>query len=491
MKANMNKIILAAVGACAILASQLPTGAQAQQVPGRSTTAAPAFQPAAVASASLKNEWILTPDQDMVRVPLHKVVSVRLTGTVANVIVANPDIADVILPEDGERSHVYVLARQVGSTTIVFEDANGKILFQGDIQVDVDVAGIQAAIKEILPEEKINVVAHRNSVFIKGFVRSAVASNSAVNVARKFVADPLDIINGLEVLGSQQVVMQVRVAEIQRTALKGLGVNLGFGGNVTGLGGVSTSTDYDSTLGQVAFSTLSSVGNKIPGLSRISIQALERQGFAKTLAEPSLTAMSGETASFLAGGSFPMPVAYDPKTNMVTFEQTPFGIGLNFTPVVMDKGRISLRIKTTVSDRDDSVGITLEGFGKMPGLKEKTTETTVELPSGGSLLMSGLIQSDMLNYVEGIPGLMNIPILGQLFRSEGFKNKETELVVLVTAYLAQPTSNAQGLAMPTDGFSPSGDLDFYLLGRLHKLYANKELPPYATPLTGPYGYIME
>ena len=128
MKANMNKIILAAVGACAILVSQLPTGAQAQQVPGRSTTAAPIFQPAAVASASQKGEWVLTPDQDMVRVPLNKVVSVRLTGTVANVIVANPDIADVILPEDGERSHVYVLARQVGSTTIVFEDANGKIL---------------------------------------------------------------------------------------------------------------------------------------------------------------------------------------------------------------------------------------------------------------------------------------------------------------------------------------------------------------------------
>lgn len=491
MKANMNKIILAAIGACAIFASQFPAGAQAQQVPGRSTTATPTIQATAVAAATQKNEWVLTPDQDTVRVPLNKVVSVRLMGTVANVVIANPDIADVILPEDGERSHVYVLARQVGSTTIVFEDANGKILFQGDVQVDVDVAGIQAAIKEILPEEKINVVAHRNSVFIKGFVRSAVASNSAVNVARKFVTDPLDIINGLEVLGSQQVVMQVRVAEIQRTALKGLGVDLGLDGNFAGLSGNSTGSGFTTTLGQGPAAVLNSVGNRIPGLSSISIKALEKQGFAKTLAEPSLTAMSGETASFLAGGSFPMPTGYDATSNMITFEQTPFGVALNFTPVVMDKGRISLRVKTTVSDRDNDSGTTLGAIGVMPGLKEKTTETTVELPSGGSLLMSGLIQNDMLNYVEGIPGLMNIPVLGQLFRSEGFKNKETELVVLVTAYLAQPTSNAQGLAMPTDGFSPSGDLDFYLLGRLHKLYANKELPPYATPLTGPYGYIME
>lgn len=487
MKANMNKITLAAIGAIAILASQMPLGALAQQVPGRTASAVPA----AVAAATQKAEWVLTPDQDLVRVPLDKVVSVRLPGVVSNVVVANPDIADVILPEDGARNHVYVLARQVGSTTIVFEDNRGNILFQGDVQVDVDVAGIQAAMKEMLPEEKIDIVSHRNSVFIKGFVRSAVASSTAVNVARKFVADPVEVINNLEVLGSQQVVMQVRVAEIKRTALKGLAVELDIGGITTGsLQGLTRASDYLGKIGQNVYGGFTSTTSHLPGISAISISALESQGLAKTLAEPSLTAMSGETASFLAGGSFPMPSAYDATTGTMTFEQTPFGVALNFTPVVLDKGRISLRVKTTVSDRDDTVGITTS-FGALPGLTEKTTETTVELPSGGSLLMSGLIQNDLLNYVEGIPGLKDIPILGQLFRSEGFKNEETELVILVTAYLAAPTSNAQGLSAPTDGFSPSGDLDFYLLGRLHKLYAHKELPPYATPLTGPYGYIME
>jgi pilus assembly protein CpaC len=149
-----------------------------------------------------------------------------------------------------------------------------------------------------------------------------------------------------------------------------------------------------------------------------------------------------------------------------------------------------MRIKSTVSDRDTSVAVTLGG-ASVPGLTEKTTETTVELPSGGTLYIAGLLQNDLTNFVEGLPGLKDIPILGALFRSEKFQNKETELVISITAYLAAPTNNSQPLAQPTDGFSPAGDLDYYLLGRLHKLYAHKELPPYATPLTGPYGYIME
>lgn len=486
MKAHMNKLFLAAVGAITIFAAQVPSGVQAQQVPGRSTGTTAATQPFSAASTPPKAEWVLTHDQDMVRVPLDKVVSVRLPGQVSNVIVANPDIADVILPEDGARSHVYVLARQVGSTSIVFEDSRGNILFQGDIQVDVDVAGIQAAMKEMLPEEKISVVSHRNSVFIKGFVRSAVASNTAINVARKFVADPIEVINNLEVLGSQQVVMKVRVSEIKRTAVKHLGVD--FNLDATGIAGLTFST-VTKAFPVTSFGA-ATVTSGFGGLGPVSVYALEREGLAKTLAEPTLTAISGESASFLVGGSFPMPTAYDAATNTITYEQTRFGVGLNFTPVVLDKGRISLRVQTTVSDRDDTLGVTL-GVGFIPGITEKTTETTVELPSGGTLYIAGLLQNDLVDQVEGIPGLKDIPILGTLFRSENFLNEETELVVSMTAYLAAPTGNSQPLALPTDGFSPSGDFDFYLLGRLHKLYAHKELPPYATPLTGPYGYIME
>lgn len=491
MRMNVKRTIIAAASAAAILIGLAAPQSFAQQVPGRSGAtaqpSAPAMaQPTMTAATAPKAEWVVTPQEDTVRVPLHKVVSVRLPGPAKNVVIANPDIADVILPE-GTSNHVFVLARQVGSTSIVFEDGRGGILFQGDIQVDVDIAGIQAAMKEMLPEEKIDVVSHRNSVFLKGFVRSAVASNTAINVARKFVADPIEVINNLEVLGSQQVIMKVQIAEIKRSAIKRLGldttVDLASGGQGWGLSLATTATSF------TGFAT----GTATTGwgaLGPMAINILEYDDLAKTLAEPTLTAVSGETASFLVGGSFPMPTSYDANTGTITFEQTQFGVALNFTPVVLDKGRISLRVQTTVSDRDDTVAVTTT-FGTLPGLSEKTTETTVEVPSGGTLFISGLLQNDVTKWVEGVPGLKDVPILGTLFRSEAFQNEETELVVAMTAYLAEPTSNSEPLAMPTDGFVPAGDLDFYLLGRLHKLYTNKELSPYATPLTGPYGYIME
>lgn len=495
MRMNVKRTIIAAASAAAILIGLAAPQSLAQQVPGRTGAtaqpSAPAMvqptmaQPTVAAATPPKAEWVVTPKEDTVRVPLHKVVSVRLPGPAKNVVIANPDIADVILPE-GTSNHVFVLARQVGSTSIVFEDGRGGILFQGDIQVDVDVAGIQAAMKEMLPEEKIDVVSHRNSVFLKGFVRSAVASNTAINVARKFVADPIEVINSLEVLGSQQVIMKVQIAEIKRNAVKNLGLDTTVdmaSNNGWGLSFATSKTAFTSFATGTATTGWGSLGP-------MTIDILEKETLAKTLAEPTLTAVSGETASFLVGGSFPMPTSYDANTGTITFEQTQFGVALNFTPIVLDKGRISLRVQTTVSDRDDNVEVTTT-FGTIPGLSEKTTETTVEVPSGGTLFISGLLQNDVIKSVEGVPGLKDIPILGTLFRSEAFQNEETELVVAMTAYLAEPTSNSEPLAMPTDGFVPAGDLDFYLLGRLHKLYTNKELSPYATPLTGPYGYIME
>lgn len=493
MRLNVKKLILAAASAAALLIGVAAPQAEAQQIPGRTSggsisAPAPANDlTAAQTQAVTKPEWVLTPDEETVRVPLHKVISVRLPGRVNNVVVGNPDIADVILPQDGPQNHVYVLARQVGATSIVFEDGRGNILFQGDIQVDVDVIGIQNAIKEMMPDDKIDVVAHRNSVFLKGFVRSAVASNSAVNIARKFVADPIEVINNLEIIGSQQVMLKVRIAEIKRTAVKGLGIELGLGNRASFTG--TTSMDNFSAqnrIGVPAFGAAATTGlNGVPGLTSITIQALEEQGFAKTLAEPTLTAVSGETASFLAGGTFPMVTNID-QNGVSTYTQTPYGVLMNFTPVVMDKGNITLQVQATVSDIDNTVAI--NGF---PGLTEKTTQTTIELPSGGTMYLSGLIQNDLNNYVEGLPGLKDIPVLGQLFRSEGFRNEETELVVIITAYLAQPTSNAKKLALPSDGFALASDIDFFLLGQLHKVYAKKPLPPYASPLSGPYGYIME
>ncbi|MFC1673168.1 type II and III secretion system protein family protein [Pseudomonadota bacterium] len=482
MRSQLNKMLLGAFAATALLATQT---VHAQQVPGRSAASAPAAT--MQAPKPTKAEWVVSQKSELVRIPLNKMITVRLAGPVRNVVIADPTIADIILPEDGNRTHAYLIARAVGSTAIIFEDGSGNILFQGDVQVDVDVSGIQAAINELMPDDRIEISSQRNGVFVKGFVRSAGASAQAVEIARRFVPDNLNVVNNLEVLGSRQVVMQVRVSEMKRTAIKQLGFDftysLDFGTTSMGLTTAASTAISAANLG-TAFAT----GNIIPtiaGFGNIAYQVLEENGLAKTLAEPALTAISGETATFLAGGTFPMLTSIDKDGNK-SYSQTPFGVRLSFTPTVMDKGQISLQVATEVSDRDTTVAV--DGI---PGLKMNRTETVVDMPSGGSLIISGLIQSELVNTIDGVPGLKDVPILGTLFRSEAFRNRETELVVTVTAYLAEPVGNDARLALPSDGFAAPGDLDMYLLGHLHKQYAKTELPPYATPLSGPYGYIME
>lgn len=474
--------------------------AQAQQVPGRfnssqtltkaptlaqSRVRPPAPRAAPRTALAVQNEWDVSSHSTLVRVPLNKLISVRLPGKVRNVIIGNPTIANIVGPNDGTRDHVYLLALLVGSTSIIFEDAKGNILFKGDIQVDVDVEGIQAAISEMMPDENIEVVSQRDAVFLKGFVRSAAASVQVVDIARRFVVDPLNVINALEVLGSRQVIMQVHVSEMKRSAIKELGFNFNYTKNLgNAANNVAVNVAGIAKLATTAFAT-GSILPGITGFGNISYQVLEENGLAKTLAEPALTAISGETATFMAGGTFPMVTAID-TNGTKSYTQQPFGVLLSFTPTVMDKGQINLHIATEVSDRDDTRAI--DGI---PAITRNRTETIVDMQSGGSLIISGLIQNDFTNTISGIPGLKDLPILGALFRSEAFLNKETELVVTVTAYLAEPVGNSARLALPTDGFVTSSDMDLYLLGRLHKEYAKSPLPPYATPLTGPYGYIME
>ncbi|MEG3617965.1 type II and III secretion system protein family protein [Magnetovibrio sp. PR-2] len=483
-KSFISKSVLAGVSL-----AMLGSVSSAQQLPG--TSGGNGSQTLGTISAQNTNatqnqdaEWQMHGTSEVVRVPLDKVVSVRLPAQIQNVVVANPLVADIILPQDGTGAHAYILARQVGSTSIIFEDIDGNILFQGDIQVDVDVAGIQSALKELLPDELIEVSSQRNGVFLKGFVRDASTSAHAVNIARRFVPDSLNIINNMEVLGSRQVILQVRVAEMKRTAIKKLGLDLTATLEFGPLSSISFTPAYAATAVDSAFAT-GTVVPGITGLGDISYRVMEQTGLAKTLAEPTLTAISGETATFLAGGSFPMPTAVD-DNGTVTYEQQEYGVRLSFTPTVMGEGQISLHLATEVSDQDTTVAV--NGF---PGLSMKRTETIIDLPSGGSMMISGLIQNDVSNTINGVPGFKELPILGQLFRSENFQNEETELIVTVTAYLAKSVGNDSRLALPTDGFVPASDLDMYLLGHLHKQYTHTNLPPYAAPLAGTFGYIME
>jgi len=511
MMFTYNKRITKTFGAIMIMATQVSMGAHAQQIPGRSLQAPLSIQaqtpvkaptvvtnsPAKVVSIAplakvpnsyasnkmTKAEWAMSEKSDLVHVPLNKIVSVRLPGPVQNVVIGNPNIADVIGPNDGKRDHVYVLAKAVGSTSIIFEDGKGNILFKGDIQVDVDADGIQSAINELMPEQSIQVAAQRDSIFLKGFVRSPSESAQAVAIARRFVADNLNVINNLEILGSRQVILQVHVSEMKRTAIKELGFNFTY---TKAIG--NAANNLVMTTAATLTNAASAVGTILPGITgfgNIGYKVLEKNDLAKTLAEPALTAMSGETATFQSGGSVPIQSGVDSNGNAI-FTQTDYGIRLSFKPTVMSSGQINLQVATEISNIDNSVAVSGN-----PGFTKNVTETNVDLQSGGSLIISGLIKNDLTNVINGVPGLKNLPILGALFRSEAFQNNETELVVTVTAYLAEPVGNEARLALPTDGFVASSDMDLYLLGKLHAKYAKAPLPPYATILTGPYGYIME
>jgi len=498
MRINVNKLISSTLGAFATLAlltAVTSNQVQAQQVPGRATTATGTMASTAAAPKLTRTaapvraqaEWVLNNDTELVRVPLNKIVSVKLPGKVRNVIIGNPAIANVVGPNDGTRDHVYVLAVLVGSTSIIFEDAEGNILYKGDIQVDIDVTGIQSAINEVLPEEKIEVTAQRNTVFLKGFVRSPIASTQAVDIARRFVTDALNIVNNLEVLGSRQVIMQVHISEIKRTAIKELGFDFTYTKDIGNAANNLTLSAVGRTIlgtANTAFAT-GTILPAITGFGNIAYQVLEQNGLAKTLAEPTLTAISGETATFLSGKTFFQQSGTDSNGNP-TYAEKEVGVRLSFTPTVMDKGQINLHVATEISEVDNANQI-----NNFPIITKNRTETIVDLQSGGSLIISGLIQNDQTSTIAGIPGLKDLPILGALFRSEAFLNSETELVVTITAYLAEPVGNSARLALPTDGFVNSSDLDLYLLGQLHKQYTKTPLPPYATPLAGPYGYIME
>jgi pilus assembly protein CpaC len=336
------------------------------------------------------------------------------------------------------------------------------------------------------------------------------------------------VINMLAIEGEEQVMLKVTVAEVQRSLLKQFGVNLGAviqSGNFStailsenalpltsaaglgklplpGLGtealgagaAISCATsgvlcNYNpGPIGSTAFGN-SGVTNSFSGGNTAitsALRAMERDGLVKTLAEPNLTAVSGETAKFLAGGEYPIPLVDSTGKLSVTFKE--FGVGLAFTPVVMSEGRISLKIETEVSELTDAGAVTLSDI-RIPALKKRQAKSTVELPSGGSLALAGLISEDTRQNIDGFPGLKDVPILGTLFRSRDFTKNETELVVIVTPYIVRPTAR-KNLARPDDGLAAASDLKANFLGHINRVYGRgRELPPGA--LKGDYGFIVE
>lgn len=441
--------------------------------------------PAMIPAGLPTTQTMIAPAEgEVVRLPVGHARILEMPIPVRDVVVANGVVADVSIRR---RDQVFVVGKTVGQTNVFFMDRAGQVIRRLEVQVNLDAGTLNDTLRRLLPDERIRAESIGGTLFLSGSVRSAGAVANATQVARRFVPDAANVVNLLKVADEQQVLLRVRVAEVQRTALKELGLYTwlrNFGSlNLTDIAPFSgaglTSTN-------VAGSWLQANG-RLATKYEFMVRALEKDGLIKTLAEPNLTAISGETAKMLAGGEYPVPVAQ--KDGNVTIEFKPFGVALGFTPVVVGEGRISLKLASEVSaiDKTFEVGV---GTITVYGLKVRRAETSVELPSGGTLMIAGLIQNDSLNNVDGLPYLKDVPILGQLFRSESFQRNESELVVMVTAMIVKPVDGNR-LAVPTDGFSPGSDLDVYLLGRLQHVYNGGAGPPPAEAVQGPVGYIMD
>jgi pilus assembly protein CpaC len=425
-----------------------------------------------------------TADADQFELPLNKTRPIELDRAVRDVIIGNPEIADVVVRAPGQ---VYLIGRAVGETNVFLVDSKGGLVRKLEVVVQPDGSAVEAAIRQLLPKERINAKGVGNAVVLSGVASSDGAAAQAQQIARRFVPEDENIINMITIGSEQQVLIKVKVAEISKSVLKELGAsnildpqNLGpltldlataatglSAGTFAGILGISSS-DTDTTF-----------------------QLLETHGLLRTLAEPNLLAISGEPASMLAGGEYPvLAVSDDGDTGTVSVEYKPFGVSLAFLPVVIAPGRIWLKVSTEVSALSAQNSVVVP-FGddsfQILGLSTRRANSTIELPSGGGIMIAGLLQNDITSSVNGVPGLMDLPILGSLFRSTSFQRNETELVILVNVMLAKPV-DPDMLAAPTDGFAPSHDLDRYFLGKMQSLYV-KRPPEGSQPSEGPKGPI--
>ncbi|KUO54857.1 MAG: type II and III secretion system protein [Alphaproteobacteria bacterium BRH_c36] len=478
-----------------------------------------------------------------IRIGLGKSVLIEFPRDVRDVMVSNPQAVDAVVLSS---NRVFLLARRIGEANAFFFDHNGEQFATLELFVERETAGLQEMLNRLIPGGKIAVEMINQTVVLTGHVRNPADAARAANIAKQFVTVEFEtkggenaegtavksfektdsesvVINLLQVEGEEQVMLRVVVAEVQRSMLKQFGINLGAqinSGNFStgiltenslplttaeGLGslavpGVATalagaplrlfnsfggSGGSDDTLpfGNSGIAGGWGTGNQS---AAYTMRALERNGLIKTLAEPNLTAVSGETANFLAGGEFPIPVVDAQGQTSVIFKE--FGVGVAFTPNVMSEGRISLKIETEVSELSNQGAVQI-GTLQIPAIKTRRANSTVELPSGGSLAIAGLLSEDTRQNIDGLPGLKDVPIIGTLFRSRDFIKRETELVVIVTPYVVRPTAR-RDLARPGDGLGDATDMKANFLGHMNRIYGRGTAIPDGG-LKGDYGFIVE
>lgn len=426
---------------------------------------------------------------------------VELPRDAKEVFVANPKVANAVVRSTRK---LYIIGVADGSTSVFVMDAEGQQIAALEISIGRDLAGLQQTLKNAFPRSNIVVQPAGDSILLTGGVDTPSDATRAVDIANAFVGVSTGllssskgaVINSLTIRGRDQVMVKVTVSEIARSALKQLGIN---SAGEWRIGNLNVTPFLDNPL-SVQTQPLSgtAINGGIGNSTNFTLRALERAGLVRTLAEPNLTAVSGESAKFTAGGEVPVPSGQNCSTigNVrscdIRIEFKPFGVALNFTPIVMSEGRISMRVATEVTEIDTDNQFQLDrGNGSttnIPAFKVRKADTTVELPSGGTLVTAGLISQSTKTAINGFPGLMNVPILGALFRSRDYQRLETELMITVTPYIVKPVEPGQ-VKRPDDGFVESNDAQAVLLGRLNKIYGGGSPAP--TRYNGRVGFIAD
>jgi pilus assembly protein CpaC len=428
-------------------------------------------------------------DSHFVRMGLNKSVVIKLPAEAKDVIVGNPEVVDAVVRT---KTTAYLFARTYGQTNIFFFDKDGQQILAIDLEVTGDMTGLRKLLDRSLPGNRIKVDTINNKIVLSGVAANKVEAERALVLAGAFNSvgsripdnsfghsnEGAGIINAMTIAGEDQVMLKVRVVEVQRDVLKQFGVNLQalisagkFAFNITSAPVAAATSGIKSIY-------TGSGGDTITGV----LKAMESDGLLKTLAEPNLTAISGQPAQFDAGGEIPIQRCTNTVPQTCSYEYKDFGVHLGFTPTVQDKGRINLKIDTNVSEIGASQG-------GVPTFTKRSTETTVELPSGGSMMLAGLIKDTTRQSIDGLPGLRKLPVLGTLFRSREYTSNQTELVIIVTPYLVG-TSTERELATPADNLNEPTDKQAIFFGRLNKVYGAPGKKPEGV-YHGNVGFIVE
>ncbi len=415
----------------------------------------------------------------IITLEVGKAKTIDLYRDIADVLVANPAVADVGVLKT---NRLYLVGQTIGDTNILTFDENGNQLAEIQVHVKMNQKTLQKTINNFFPEEKIKIRTVGNDIVLSGQVTSASIANQVRDLTSRFVIEEgQTVVDLMNIDSERQVLLRVKILEINRDVLNELGISADY--KSAKLNSTSAGARLDSVFGVGLTAATSPFGTGTITLEdsqgfgplSLTLAGLERDGYVNTLAEPNLTALSGEQAGFLAGGEFPVPVSRDRDGNVI-IEFHQFGVSLNFRPVVLDNDRISMQLTTEVSSIAQQNGLSLAGI-EIPGFQVRRAETTVEIGSGGSLMIAGLLQSDVTNALNKLPGAGDLPILGELFKSKSFARNETELLIIISPLLVQPFKEAQAdIVKNVEKNFKRGPLEKVFLSNIATIYGRENIP---------------